>query len=110
MTTRRSVLGLLGLAAPSWAIPSWVAAETQPEGRLSLLIKVDDPQVQVIENAWIPMADGTRLAARIFLPQAAAKPAGAVLEYLPYRKRDAYRYRDDVAGPYLAKSGIVMIR
>ncbi len=111
MTTRRNVLGLIGLAAPSWAIPSWAAAAAQTERHLSLLVRVDDPQVQVIENAWIPMPDGTRLAARIFLPQAAAtKPAGAVLEYLPYRKRDAYRYRDDVAGPFLAKSGIAMIR
>jgi uncharacterized protein len=111
MTTRRSVLGLLGLSVPSWAIPSWAAAGAEAQRQLSLLVGVDDSHVKVIENTWIPMADGTRLAARLFLPQtAAAKPAGAVLEYLPYRKRDAYRYRDDVAGPHLAKSGIAMIR
>ena len=33
-----------------------------------------------------------------------------MLEYLPYRKRDAYRYRDDVAGPFLAKAGIALLR
>jgi uncharacterized protein len=33
-----------------------------------------------------------------------------VLEYLPYRKRDVYRYRDDVAGPFLAKGGIALVR
>src|SRR5580693_2554558 len=79
--------------------------------RLSSLVPLDDPQITVIENEWIPMADGARLAARIFLPSAARTTApGAVLEYLPYRKRDVDRYRDDVVGPYLAKSGIAHIR
>src|ERR1700722_6354866 len=93
MTTRRSVLGLIG-----WTLPSWAVA-------------VDDPRVKVLENVWIPMADGTRLAARVFLPvSASTTPGGAVLEYLPYRKRDGYRYRDDVAGPFLAKSGTALVR
>ncbi len=46
-----------------------------------------------IENQWIPLADGTRLAARIWLPSAVlrgeAAPVPAILEYLPYRKGDA---------------------
>jgi uncharacterized protein len=105
MTTRRRALGLLG-----WALPTWAAARVSP-GHLSSLVTVDDPQIKIIENVWIPMPDGVRLAARVFLPRsAAAKPTGAVLEYLPYRKRDAYRYRDDVAGPFLAKAGIAMVR
>jgi uncharacterized protein len=105
MTTRRRVLGLLAWAIPSWATPRALAQ------RLSSLVTVDDPQVKVIENVWIPMPDGARLAARVFLPRASNRaPAGAVLEYLPYRKRDAYRYRDDVAGPFLAKSGIALVR
>ena len=42
--------------------------------------------VRVIENAWITLADGTRLAARIWLPQdALSAPVPALLEYLPYR-------------------------
>jgi uncharacterized protein len=78
---------------------------------LSSLVPLDDPQITVIENEWIPMADGARLAARIFLPSSARTNAtGAVLEYLPYRKRDVYRYRDDVVGPYLAKNGIAHVR
>jgi putative CocE/NonD family hydrolase len=78
---------------------------------LSTLVKLDDPGIAVLENVWIPMPDGARLAARIFLPAAAyTTPAGAVLEYLPYRKRDAYRHRDDVAGPLLAKGGIALVR
>jgi putative CocE/NonD family hydrolase len=106
MTTRRSILGLIGLALPSWA-----AAAREVAARLSALVTVLDPQVEIIENIWIPMPDGARLAARLFRPRASSlKPAGAVLEYLPYRKRDAYRYRDDVAGPFLAKSGIALVR
>src|ERR1700733_13558817 len=79
--------------------------------RLSSLVTPDDPQVTVLENEWIPMSDGARLAARMFLPSSAQiEPTGAVLEYLPYRKRDVYRYRDDVVGPFLAKSGIAHVR
>ncbi len=105
MTTRRRVLGLIG-----WAVPSWALAVRATQ-QLSPIVAVDDPQVRILENVWIPMPDGSRLAARLFLPAAPrAAPAGAVLEYLPYRKRDSYRYRDNVAGPFLAKSGIALVR
>ena len=103
--TRRSVLGLLGRALP------FTGAAQSRKHPLSALVSVDDSHVEVLENLWIPMADGTRLAARLFLPRSATRvPVGAVLEYLPYRKRDGYRYRDDVAGPFLAKSGIALLR
>lgn len=106
MTTRRYVLRLLG-----GSLPAWVVALGDPRPVLSALVAVDDPDVKVTENLWILMSDGVRLAARLFLPATAeACPVGAVLEYLPYRKRDSYRYRDDVAGPFLAKKGIAMIR
>jgi predicted acyl esterase len=40
--------------------------------------------VREIMTAWIPMPDGTQLAARIWLPvDAEADPVPAVLEYLP---------------------------
>ncbi len=105
MTSRRSVLGLVGLAIPAWALAR------RGNETLSTLVTIDDPGVKIIENLYIPMQDGVRLAARVFLPASADKvPAGAVLEYLPYRKRDGYRYRDDVAGPFLAKAGIAFIR
>lgn len=106
MTTRRDALGLIGLALPAWTY----ALRPRPEQE-SPAVPVGDPSIRVIENVWIPMRDGSRLAARLFLPQAASHTStGAVLEYLPYRKRDAYRYRDDVAGPFLAKSGIALLR
>ena len=45
----------------------------------------------VIETQWIPLPDGTKLAARIWLPEEAPTPA--VLEYLPYRRRDGTAVR-----------------
>lgn len=52
-------------------------------------------KVREIENTWIPMPDGTRLAARIWLPEdAATDPVPAILEFLPYRKRDGTVERD----------------
>jgi predicted acyl esterase len=86
-------------------------AALESPARLCSLVALDDPAVQVLENVWIPMSDGARLAARIFLPVSAhTQPTGAVLEYLPYRKRDFYRHRDDVVGPFLAKEGIAHVR
>jgi hypothetical protein len=58
---------------------------------------------------WIPMADGVRLSARLWIPEGTA-PVPAVLEYIPYRKQDAYRGHDDVWGPTLASYGIAYVR
>ena len=45
--------------------------------------------VRVIEHTLIPLKDGTTLAAKIWLPDDAEQnPVPAILEYLPYRKRD----------------------
>ena len=53
-------------------------------------IVTDFPRkVKEIENLWIELSDGVKLAARIWLPEdAEEKPVPAILEYLPYRKRD----------------------
>ena len=52
--------------------------------------------VQKIEHLWIPLRDGTRLAARMWMPAGAdQKPVPAILEYIPYRKRDGTRMRDE---------------
>src|SRR5437879_650447 len=67
--------------------------------------------VREIENLWIPLADGTRLAARIWLPQDAERdPVPAVLEFLPYRKNDGTVVRDAVRQPYLAGHGYAAVR
>src|SRR5215207_11311932 len=43
------------------------------------------------QRSWIPMEDGVRLAASLFLPEGAeaGRAAPVVLEALPYRKDDA---------------------
>jgi putative CocE/NonD family hydrolase len=57
------------------------------------------------------MPDGARLAARLWIPEGAEQTrVPAVLEYIPYRLRDAYRYRDDIWGNQLAQYGIAYAR
>ncbi|KQV38563.1 MULTISPECIES: CocE/NonD family hydrolase [unclassified Rhizobium] len=65
----------------------------------------------VIENEWIVLKDGTRLAARIWMPEGADKaPVPAVFEYLPYRKRDGTCLRDESTYPVFAEAGIAGVR
>ena len=67
--------------------------------------------IRTIENEFIPLADGTRLAARIWLPRDAEEhPVPAILEYLPYRKRDFMRTRDEPMHRYYAAHGYAAIR
>lgn len=68
-------------------------------------------QVKEIENEWIALSDGTNLAARIWMPEdASAKPVPAILEYLPYRKRDGTMVRDELTHPYFAGNGYACVR
>ncbi|MFQ5351226.1 MAG: CocE/NonD family hydrolase, partial [Thermoanaerobaculia bacterium] len=65
----------------------------------------------MIEHCWIPLADGCRLAARIWLPRdAEAQTVPGILEYIPYRKRDATAWRDEVTAPYFAGHGYAYLR
>jgi len=66
---------------------------------------------RVIENEWIRLSDGTRLAARIWMPDGAeALPIPAVLEFLPYRKRNGTAPRDESTYPAFAAAGIAGVR
>lgn len=65
--------------------------------------------VHVIEHCPIPMKDGRRLSARIWMP-AADKPVPAILEYIPYRKRDFTRARDEPMHAYFAKCDYAAVR
>lgn len=68
-------------------------------------------KVREIENTWIPMPDGTKLAARIWLPEDAEdNRVPAILEYLPYRKRDGTVERDALTHPYFAGHGYAGVR
>ncbi len=66
---------------------------------------VEDP------NVWIPLSDGVRLAARIWRPEGSDNaPVPAILEYLPYRKRDGTAVRDATTHPYFAGHGYASVR
>jgi uncharacterized protein len=75
-------------------------------------IKTEYPRpIREIENFWIPMADGARLAARMWIPiDAEANPVPAVLEYIPYRKNDGTAQRDALHHPYFAGHGYASVR
>ena len=68
-------------------------------------------QVKHSEHVWIPMPDGIRLAARIWMPEDAERePVPAILEYIPYRKRDGVRLRDEIMHRYFAGHGYACAR
>ena len=70
------------------------------------IIEEVSDRVRTIELAWIPMADGRRLAARLWLPKDAEKnPVPAILEYIPYRRRDGTRARDEETHAWFAAQG-----
>jgi hypothetical protein len=64
--------------------------------------------MRVIENVFIPLSDGVRLAARVWLPDVERAPA--ILEYIPYRKRDGTRGRDEPMHGYFASQGYAAVR
>ncbi|MDW7745433.1 CocE/NonD family hydrolase [Halomonas sp.] len=71
----------------------------------------DFPRRVMEEETWIPLPDGSRLAARIWRPvDAELHPVPAILEYLPYRKRDLTAERDVQSHPYWAGHGYAGVR
>ncbi|MEE4350190.1 MAG: CocE/NonD family hydrolase [Pacificimonas sp.] len=103
--TRRTFVSVSAAAAALGTSfsPAWSAA--------SHALPPASRGIRVIENQWIAMPDGKRLAARIFLPEdAVSDPVGAVLEYIPYKKRTAYRLFDDATAAWLVPRGFAYIR
>jgi hypothetical protein len=65
-------------------------------------------RVHVTEHFFIALGDGTRLAARLWLQEGAdATPVPAILEYIPYRKRDGTRGRDEPMHPGSPRSASI---
>ncbi len=81
---------------------------------LSEAPRIVDPlpeAVDIIDPVWIPMADGCRLAARLWLPKTAPQtPVPAILEYVPYRRRDATIVGDTPRHGYFAGHGYAGLR
>ena len=72
---------------------------------------VGSKRVIEIPDMEIIMPDGTRLSARVWMPDDAAQtPVPAILEYLPYRKRDGTCARDALTHPYFASHGYACLR
>jgi putative CocE/NonD family hydrolase len=69
------------------------------------------PDVREIENLLIPMPDGVRLAARVFLPtDAEHRPVPAILECIPYGKRFGTWERDELTHPLYSARGYAALR
>lgn len=66
-------------------------------------------EIEVIEHLPIPMRDGRKLSARMWKP-ATEDRLPAILEYIPYRKRDFTRYRDEPIHAYFARHGFASLR
>jgi putative CocE/NonD family hydrolase len=67
--------------------------------------------IQEWTHFFIPLADGIQLAARAWLPtNPTGQPIPAILEYIPYRKRDGTAIRDEQMHPYWAAFGYACVR
>ena len=74
---------------------------------------VDDfpRKIREIETEWIPVSNRCRLAARIWIPEDAdTDPVPAILEYIPYRRRDFTSIRDATMHAYYAGHGYACVR
>ncbi len=65
-----------------------------------------------MERVWIPMKDGVRLAATLYMPDGAkaGEKFPALLDYLPYRKDDGTAAGDYPKNAYFARRGYVGAR
>jgi len=92
---------LIALTQSFLAISCWATEPPSPPVYGVRLLKV-----------WIPMQDGVRLAATLYMPYG-AKPKEkfpALLEYLPYRKDDGTAVGDYARHAYFARRGYVGAR
>jgi putative CocE/NonD family hydrolase len=78
-----------------------------------MAIRVARPAEPIEErgDVWIPLPDGGRLSARLWLPPGArSDPVPAIVEVSPYRHEDHTRRRDAVRHPYFAEHGYASLR
>ena len=67
--------------------------------------------VREVQNLRIPLSDGTRLTARLWLPEdAETDPVPAIVEYIPYRQHDGTATLDALTHPYFAGHGYAALR
>ncbi len=67
--------------------------------------------VRVIDNDWIELPDGVRLAIRLWLPEdAEQRPVSVILDAVPYRRSDGTAIGDAAWGTYFAAHGFGFAR
>ena len=73
--------------------------------------RAEGDSVRIVPHSWIPMSDGCRLGARLWLPAGADdEPVPAILEYIPYRKSDLMAPEDARVAPWFAEHGYAYVR
>ncbi|HMN28324.1 MAG TPA: CocE/NonD family hydrolase, partial [Caldilineaceae bacterium] len=100
-----AALAAVGCATPDLIMESMMAASA---------ILYPAPGVKQLKNVMIPMRDGVRLAADLYLPDSEAGGPGAgrfplVMEYVPYRKDEIQPTRADIY-TYLPQHGYGVAR
>jgi uncharacterized protein len=80
--------------------------------RFAVQIRTDFPRtVRTVEHLWIPLADGCRIAARMWLPDDAERdPVPAIIDAVPYRKGDGTAAGDAAWNRYFAGHGYAGVR
>jgi putative CocE/NonD family hydrolase len=79
---------------------------------LGVALRLPQPApIREVDDLWIPLPDGGRLSAHLWLPPGAdAAPVPAIVEVSPYRHEDHTRRRDAVRHPYFAEHGYASLR
>lgn len=76
-----------------------------------LVAEREDAAIVVRENEWVKLADGVRLALRLWLPAGALhEPVPVILTSVPYRKSDGTAIGDAAWGTYFARRGFAYAR
>jgi hypothetical protein len=78
---------------------------------MSGIVETFPRRVRTVDPVFITMPDGVRLAGTLWLPEDAVEdPVPAILELIPYRRRDGTVFRDMKMHPYVAGHGFACLR
>jgi predicted acyl esterase len=119
MTSHLDLFAWSRTGSPAGAIERWLNVLLMLAALLAFSSKVSAaPRAPAalhtfrMVQEWIPMTDGVRLSATLYMPDAlkAGEKFPALLEYLPYRKDDATAARDYPVHSWFAAHGYVSVR
>jgi uncharacterized protein len=109
--TRRAAIGAGGAALLASVSARTLATPGDPLSAARAAGHVGPHRIKQIETAWVQMSDGVKIALRILLPEDAnTHPVPAIMEYIPYRRRDGTRVEDDNHFYYFASHGYACVR